>query len=287
MKRVAITGVGAITPAGLGLSFLPSPEGFKDWGNHMLPDLNPADYGWKGLTRLSRMSQYGCMAIGEALKHAGWAVPPAKTSERSDTGMIIGTNYSNLEPILSMRDEADRYGVTGVNPALFPETVMNAIGGHASIYYQITGANMTISDGPLSGPKCLVYAIDLLDRGALDYVVCCMISIEPPKAFAGVVPREARGSESVVALLLRRDTEASATGSDILLEWNEPNDAYDPSDSLVLSSDALLGIASSYKRIASAKQPSQQLVISGEQEGYHRVRLYNRSHSCSGPDGTL
>ncbi|MFC5407292.1 beta-ketoacyl synthase N-terminal-like domain-containing protein [Cohnella soli] len=276
MKSILLTGVGVVSPAGVGTAFLPKPEGLNDWGDLKLPDLNPDDYGWRGLHRQSRIGKYCSLAIGEAFRSADWAMP-IENSELSDkTGLIISTSHSNLDPIIALYEDAQSYGVNHVNPGIFPDTVLNAIGGHASIYFRITGPNATLSNGRMSGPMGLLYAYDLLTSGQADYVMCCAIEVHPPSRLRSVADVSS-GPESVVALLFQRD--------DVLLPPVVPEravrvtlqgpHAYMSDESLLIKpSNCFLALASLYHARMEPRRPSViQPFVTRQANGYYMFSL--------------
>jgi 3-oxoacyl-[acyl-carrier-protein] synthase II len=67
-------------------------------------------------------------------------------------------------------------GLTGlkpyhVDPALFPNTVMNRAAGQSAIWHKIKGPNTTIAGGALTGLLALSYATRLLRGGHCDRVL--------------------------------------------------------------------------------------------------------------------
>src|SRR5690606_28749306 len=127
---------------------------------------------------------------------------PASTPERA--ACVVGTNYSNLEAIVSLDEDARKYGVNNTNPGIFPETVLNAIGGHLAEKFQLRGVNVTLSDGDETGWKLIRYAIDLLQDDWTEEVIVCMVNRFPPEPFHnGSLPYSFR-RESISALRLTR-----------------------------------------------------------------------------------
>jgi hypothetical protein len=178
-----ITGFSSLTPKGVGVQAASDSHreaGMKD-KNNKLPHIQPSDYGWKGLHRLNPAAKYGTMIIGEALRDAGTASEDAVND--SETALIMGCTYGHMDAIASMIEESELYGEQGVNPGIFPNTVINVIGGHASVYFQIRGPSITISQGSLSSFKTLLYAQDLLRQGQARKVIVCMINVVPPGSF--------------------------------------------------------------------------------------------------------
>ncbi|WP_181438684.1 beta-ketoacyl synthase N-terminal-like domain-containing protein [Paenibacillus sambharensis] len=273
MSVIALTGAGVISPSGVGTAFLPRPDGLAAWGSSKLPDLDPADYGWKGLKRMSRAVKYGSLAVGEAFRSGGVETPlEGESSER--TSLVVCSSHSNLEPIVAMYQDARQYGVGRVNPGLFPETVMNAFAGHLSIYFRITGTSVTLSDAVPSASSAFLYAADLLSSNQADSVMCCMLTLHPPSMMAHVTYHEegGPGAESIVALLFRRVNDAGPSAA--VLRW-EAAETYTRNDCgpVVRPSDGFLAAASAYHGVVSGKIQEQHWTVSGRTDGYYSYCL--------------
>lgn len=274
MNALHLAGVGVISPAGLGISFLPRPAGLREWGAEKLPDLDPEDYHWTGLKRLSRINQYGCIAAGEAFRSAGCSSPlHAESGPR--TGLVVSTSYSNLEPIVSMYNDARQYGVNQVNPRFFPDTVMNAFAGHISIYFHITGTSVTLSDAVPSAPSAFVYASDLLRGGQFDAVMCCMLHVHSPTVLDQVVYRDHNhcSSESIVALLFKRPNE-SMKGCPAIVSWTHmPEGSGGSTAPIIKPSDSFLATAAAYSGIIHRKSTVERWCVSSRSGGYYDFTL--------------
>lgn len=123
MRRVVVTGLGAITPLGVGIRRTWSRLIAGDCGITSITDLEPRAR-WKGLTstvaglvpsgdsgdggwkasdwldpgderRMSKFTQYAVAASGMALKDAGWEA--VSTDDQEATGVCLGSGIGNLE----------------------------------------------------------------------------------------------------------------------------------------------------------------------------------------------
>ncbi|GIQ71464.1 hypothetical protein DUZ99_17410 [Xylanibacillus composti] len=194
MYEMWVEGYGAVTPLGSGAALLlkreelaASPAG--------LPQLDPSDPHMKPVRKWSSSAQYAYLAVREAISGG-------KASQPEQAACVVGTNYSNLEAIVSLDRDARQYGVNHANPGIFPETVLNAIGGHLAEKFELRGVNVTLSDGDATGWKLMRYAIDLLQDGRAGEVMVCMVNRFPPEPFRnGGLPCSFR-RESVSALRL-------------------------------------------------------------------------------------
>jgi 3-oxoacyl-[acyl-carrier-protein] synthase II len=116
-------------------------------------------------------------------------------------------------------------GLTGVkpyhvDPALFPNTVMNRAAGQSAIWHKIKGPNTTIAGGALTGLLAMSYATRLLRGGHCDRVlVGAAEEYSTQRAWL-----EWRGSEGTGAplgeggavFLLERESSAVAAGREVL-----------------------------------------------------------------------
>lgn len=155
--------------------------GFKSYKGRTnevyLPEIHsPED--WKSIKHLSRAAKYCCICSGEALKYKNKDTSPLRYDNHR-VGIIVGTNITQFEAIYKMAIEAEHYGANNVNPRIFPDTVLNVLSGHLSIYFQIHGTNITISNGKDTEVKSLVYGIDLIEQQEVDSVLICNIMFYP------------------------------------------------------------------------------------------------------------
>lgn len=205
MENVFIKGISIITPWGVNEEAFSAPSEQME----LEIDFSPSDYGWNKLNRAPKPIRLGCVGIGEALQRAGYTQPIAfEGKEAERTGLIVASSFTNLEAICSLSEEAKKYGVQYVNPSIFPNTVLNIIAGQASIYFNIQGANITVSHGQASGWKALLYAHDLLVSDQLDRVIVCELRLRKPSEFEHI--SEVCEPESVNTIVLERERGSGA-----------------------------------------------------------------------------
>lgn len=175
-KKIAITGLGVISPLGTGRDKFWSGlrEGRTGFKEITLFDTSPfavkvageisdfdaqAFLGKKGLRELDRSTRLVCSAARLALDDAGLGINDAKSDQ---VGVSIGATFGSLHSI----SQFDRVGLTEgprfVNPSHFPNTVINSPASQVSIRFGIKGFNTTISTGFCAGMDSLIYACDFL-----------------------------------------------------------------------------------------------------------------------------
>ncbi len=130
-RRVVVTGLGAITPLGIGADTLfdrwsAGESGIAD-GVGRCPGLDPADPsdGAQGIDGADRFTQLALIAAGEALAQAGWGEGPPVSAER--VGCVIGAGAGGARAKAAGEAVARRHGLEG---ECFG-TVSDCAGAHA------------------------------------------------------------------------------------------------------------------------------------------------------------
>jgi 3-oxoacyl-[acyl-carrier-protein] synthase II len=179
MNRVVVTGLGIVSPIGIGKErFLESlREGisgikeitrfdtakYKSRLGGEITNFKPKDYiNPAKIRRMDRDSQIAVAAASLALQDANLEITPANSS---GCGVILGSGFTGLETTEAFHRGLVEHGPGGVNPMLFPNTVPNAPAGHISIEIGITGPNSTVTQKGATGEGAIGYAYNLLKRG--------------------------------------------------------------------------------------------------------------------------
>ncbi|UFJ42430.1 hypothetical protein LOK74_08070 [Brevibacillus humidisoli] len=274
MQDLYVTGVEVLTAHGLGTSQLPDIENLSSLAGTTVPDLSPAAYGYKGLKRLSRASRLSCLAIGQALQEVGLDLSRGRKSADSRTGFLVGSNHSNLDAIAELYHESQTYGPRKVNPGIFPETVLNVIGGHAAIYFGLSGVNVTISNGRDTGIKSLAYACSLLREEQLARVVVAIVNLLPPDVFETAVRASLPSFESVVVLVLESGEESSRRRRLAKLDVQRAAETGSSvGGQLVSAEHAVLASAIALRELTSGSQSTIRLLSSCCTEGDYLITL--------------
>src|SRR3954465_437286 len=95
-RSVVITGMGAVTPLGIGARtlyerWLAGQSGIEDGQGEATEFAPPAFLSVKGARRADRFSQFAIVAGDEALAEAGWGIKDDKPYDTDRIGCIIGT----------------------------------------------------------------------------------------------------------------------------------------------------------------------------------------------------
>lgn len=169
--RVVITGIGVVSPIGIGRerfwsslaagrSGIGPVESF-DLGTMrprlggQIRDFDPhAILGRKGLRLLDRTTLLALSASKLALEDGGYDV---EQRGAATIGCVLGSTMGSLSSRFNFFREALTNGPRSVNPALFPNTVVNSPASQISIRLGIRGFNTTISNGFVSSLDALEY----------------------------------------------------------------------------------------------------------------------------------
>ncbi|MCX5686931.1 MAG: beta-ketoacyl-[acyl-carrier-protein] synthase family protein [Candidatus Omnitrophica bacterium] len=178
-KRVVITGIGVLASNGIGKdefwkALKTGRSGVKpvtlfDTANLRsklageITDFNSeAILGMKGLRNLDRSTKLALSASKLALDDAGIKQP--LTEEDTDLfGVSLGSTLGSVWSISEFDKEGLRDGPRSVNPALFPNTVINSPASQISIRFNIQGFNSTISTGFCSAIDAIYYAMNMIN----------------------------------------------------------------------------------------------------------------------------
>lgn len=158
MKPRAITGIGVVSPLGIGrAAFLESIRGGTRAsvvdGRAEVPGFDPTKYlGDKGLRGLDRLTKLLIVAAREALQDSGLK-QDGKWSARAgnEVGIVVSNAYGSLEAITELDRVSILEDARYINPSRFPLTVANSAAGYASIWDDIRAANVSVSDGNCGG----------------------------------------------------------------------------------------------------------------------------------------
>ncbi|MFZ5800556.1 MAG: beta-ketoacyl-[acyl-carrier-protein] synthase family protein [Candidatus Omnitrophota bacterium] len=175
-KRIVVTGVGILAPNGTGKveywdALQAGKSGIKEVSLFDVSELNvkvageikdfdPVKFlGPKGLRSLDRSTLLLCSAAKLAKDDAQLTITEENTV---DIGVSVGTTLGSVYSISEFDKQALREGPRSVNPALFPNTVINAPASQVCIWHNIKGFSTTISTGFSASLDAIAYAVDFL-----------------------------------------------------------------------------------------------------------------------------
>lgn len=170
MMPLAITGVGFVGALGVGrqaaLQALADPGAAELRAFSGTPTVLPAErsvagtvaeawgfdakefLGATGLRSLDRLTTFLITAARHALRDgrlkddSGWLdVDPTRM------GLCVSTAYGSLDDITELNRVSELESPRYINPARFPNTVINSAAGYVSIWEDLRGPNVTLVDG--------------------------------------------------------------------------------------------------------------------------------------------
>lgn len=258
MRRVVVTGAGALTPvadspAGLhaalceGRSALKSIELFPLDGLASRPageirPFEPKDYlGDRNLRPVDRTARLLLVAAQQALEGSGWT---AEMRAAREVGLVLGTMFCSVRTIAEFDRRAVQLGPSYASPLDFANSVINAAAGQAAIWHDLRGINTTMTGGEASSLLALAYAMDLIRDGRAGALLACGAEELCFESYLGhdragrlgerPVPFDARRdgfalAEGAAALMLEGADGAAARGARILATLRGHGATFDPS----------------------------------------------------------
>ncbi|MET4082404.1 3-oxoacyl-[acyl-carrier-protein] synthase II [Pedobacter sp. UYP30] len=186
LRRVVVTGLGALTPIGNNIpefwdgltngvsgaapikSF--NTEKFKTKFACELKNFNPEDYLEKKEARkIDPFVQYALVATEEAVKDAGLDFTKLDTNR---IGVIWGAGIGGLKTFL---DEVSNFakgdGTPRYNPFFIPKMIIDIAPGHISIKYGLRGPNFSTVSACASSTNAMIDAFNYIRLNMADMII--------------------------------------------------------------------------------------------------------------------
>lgn len=180
-KRIVITGLGAVTPIGIGVdtywnNLISGKCGIDTMtkpGTENLPiklaaevkDFVPKQYIPAGIAgSMDDFMKYAYVSAGEALNDSALKINPQRT------GIVMGTALSGLTAIGQTQKDLSENGKR-IGPKFMPKVLGNIAATHIAMAYHIKGPSLTVSTACASGSDAVSVAAMLLKAGEADAVV--------------------------------------------------------------------------------------------------------------------
>jgi len=173
-RRVVITGLGAVTPLGVGADAL-----FERWvagdcgildGAGACTDFEPSELlSVKEVRRLDRFSQLALVAAAEAIADAGWdgglPIDPVRI------GCIVSTGIGGIQTIELQHDVLRDRGPARMSPLGIPAQMPNAAAAAVSMKYGLKGQMFSVVSACSSGAHAIGSALRMIQYDDADAVV--------------------------------------------------------------------------------------------------------------------
>ncbi len=193
MRRVVVTGIGAVTPIGCGIN--------ENWKNLMnlksgiskidrfdvsdvtskiagaiprgdnIGQYNPDNVlPAKEQRKVSDFILYGLEAATQAINDANIADVSEESSFR--TGVIIGSGIGGINEISTNTKILEESGPRRISPFFIPSSLINLVSGHVSIKYGFKGPNHSVVTACATGTHAIGDAFRIIKYGDADTMVC-------------------------------------------------------------------------------------------------------------------
>ena len=212
MKRVVITGLGAITPLGnnveefwkgikegkCGIDYIKSFDttNFKVKLAAEVKGYNPEDYfERREAKRLDKFSQYAMIASREAWKDSGLN---EENVNMERVGVVIGSGVGGIETIETENRKCNEKGPDRVSPMYIPMGILNMATGNVAIDIGAKGESLAMVTACASGTHCIGESFRMIKHGYQDVVIAGGTE-------AGITPLSIAGFTNIKALTKSED----------------------------------------------------------------------------------
>jgi 3-oxoacyl-[acyl-carrier-protein] synthase II len=174
VEAVVVTGVGAVTPLGVGARTLSERWaagvcGIRD-GEGACLDFDPADFlSVKEARRADRFTQLAIAACREALEDASWGDELPYDPRR--VGCVLGTGIGGIATLVNGQDTLRERGPEQVSPLAVPLMMSNAGAAAISMRHGLRGPSFSVSTACASGAHALGSGLRMLQTGEADAVI--------------------------------------------------------------------------------------------------------------------
>lgn len=217
-KRVVVTGIGAVTPLGTGVTAFWDglvngrsgisritrfdPTGHDSQIAGEVRDFEVGDFiDRKEARRMDRFAHFAVAASKMAIEDAGLG-PEGYDPEA--TGVILGSGIGGMETLTDQFQVLAQKGPGRISPFFVPMMIGNIAGGHISIIMQTKGPCLTIQTACASGSTAIGEAFRYLQRGEAEVMFAGGTE-------AAIVPIAVGGFSSMKALSTRNDEPERAS----------------------------------------------------------------------------
>ncbi len=173
-RRVVITGLGAVTPLGVGARRLlerwaAGVCGIED-GVGRCSEFDPAEaMSTKDIRRSDRFTQFAVAACAEALEDAGWS--EALPYDPASIGCVIGTGIGGLGTMEAGHDVLRDRGPERVSPLSVPLMMTNAASAVLAMRHGFRGQVYSVGSACAASTNAIGAATRMIQSGDADAVV--------------------------------------------------------------------------------------------------------------------
>ncbi len=187
MRRVVVTGIGAITPIGNNVptsweNLINSKSGIKNITSFNVEgypcsiagtidenEINEDIISKREQRKIDRFITLGMIAADEAFKDSGYY--PTE-EEANKYGVIIGSGIGGLDTIYKNSSILDNQGIKKISPFFIPSSLINLTSGQVSIKYGLKGPNSSPVTACATGTHAIGDSFTLIKNGKADLMIC-------------------------------------------------------------------------------------------------------------------
>ncbi|MBU2737664.1 beta-ketoacyl-ACP synthase II [Acidithiobacillus concretivorus] len=227
-KRVVITGLGIVSPVGIGIPAAWDAVVQGRSGIGRVTRIDPAPYSsqiagevrgfditqyipGKDAKKMDLFIHYGIVAAMEAIADSGLKISP-DIAER--VGVSIGSGIGGLPGIESEHKIVTENGPRRISPFFIPRCIVNMVAGHISIMYGAKGPNIAMATACSTGTHSIGDAARLIEYGDADVMIA-------GGAEAAISPLGLGGFSAARALSTRNDEPEKASRP-----WDKDRDGF-------------------------------------------------------------
>jgi 3-oxoacyl-[acyl-carrier-protein] synthase II len=217
-RRVVVTGIGLISPAGIGTeetwqSILAGRSGIAPitlfdaaaYSTRIAGEVkgfNAEDFlDRKDIKKTGRFIQFAIGAADLAMRQAAL---PTRVTPDERIGVYVGSGIGAFEVIEREHEKLLHVGPHRVSPFFITATIANLAAGQISIRHNAAGPNLTSATACTTGAHAIGEAYRILERGDADVMIC-------GGSEAAITPLSVAGFASMRALSSRNDDPATAS----------------------------------------------------------------------------
>ncbi|MGC9344940.1 MAG: beta-ketoacyl-ACP synthase II, partial [Bacteroidales bacterium] len=186
LKRVVVTGLGAITPVGnnvqdfwnnliqgvSGANMITrfDTEKFKTKFACEVKNFDPAEYfDRKELRKLDPYAQFAMVAADQAWEDSGLSL---ENTDLDEVGVIWASGIGGIETFMNeMKGYSAGDGTPRFSPFFIPKMISDIAAGHISMKYKLRGPNFATVSACASSTNALIDALNLIRLGKATAIV--------------------------------------------------------------------------------------------------------------------
>lgn len=212
MKRVVVTGLGAITPIGLNVETYWNNLKAGNRGIDLITHFDTTEFtvklaaevkGFKAEDYMDKkaarkydvFSQFAIAAAKEALESSGLDLTKVDPYR---VGVIIGSGIGGLGTIAEEEEKLLTKGASRVSPMLIPKAITNMAAGNVAIELGVKGINTNVVTACASATHSIGEAFRSIQFGTADAIIC-------GGAESSIVPLGVAGFQNMTALSTNPD----------------------------------------------------------------------------------